>query len=162
MIHVATLLAPTSPTLQFYLSHQAQIGLLLADKAPVKVPPKYSDYTDVFLFDLTMELPENTSMNEHTIELVKDKQPPYGLIYSLGPVELETLKTYIETHLKTAFIRLFKSPAGASIFFDKKLNGSLCLCINYRGLNNVTIKNRYSLPLIGEALDRLGRAKQFT
>ncbi len=77
-------------------------------------------------------------------------------------MKLETLKTYIETYLKTGFIRTFKSPAGASILFDKKLDGSLRLCVDYSGLNNLTIKNRYSLPLIGEALDCLGRAKRFS
>ena len=109
-----------------------------------------------------MELPENTGINEHAIELIEDKQPPYGPIYSLGPVELETLKAYIETHLKTGFIRPSKSPAGASILFDKKPDGSLRLCVDYQGLNNLTIKNRYPLPLIGESLDWLGRAKRFT
>ncbi len=109
-----------------------------------------------------MELPENTGMNEHAIELVDGKQPPYGPIYALSPVKLETLKTYIETHLKTDFIRPSKSPAGALILFDKKLNSSLRLCVNYRDLNNLTIKNRYPLLLIGKALDRLGWAKRFT
>ena len=51
-----------------------------------------------------MELPKNTRMNEHAIELIDKKQSPYGPIYALSPVELETLKAYIETHLKTGFI----------------------------------------------------------
>ena len=108
-----------------------------------------------------MELTENIGINEHAIELVKGKQPPYGPIYSLGPVELETLKAYIKTHLKTEFIRPSKSPAGTPILFDKKPHRSLRLCIDYRSLNNLTIKNRYPLPLIGESLDRLGCAKRF-
>ena len=95
-------------------------------------------------------LPERTELNEHAIDLKDGKQPPYGPIYSLGPVELETLKTYIETHLKTGFIRLSKSLADAPILFDKKPDGSLRLCVDYRGLNNFTIKNQYPLPLIGE------------
>ena len=77
-------------------------------------------------------------------------------------MELETLKAYIETNLANGFIRPSKSPAGAPILFDRKSNGSLRLCVDYRGLNNLTIKNRYPLPLIGESLDRLGRAKRFT
>ena len=109
-----------------------------------------------------MELPENTGINKHAIELIEGKQPPYGPIYSLGLVELETLKAYIETHLKTGFISPSKSPAGASIFFDKKPNSSLYLYVDYRGLNNLTIKNWYPLLLIGESLDRLGRIKRFT
>ena len=103
-----------------------------------------------------MVLPERTELNEHAINLEDGKQLPYGPIYSLGPVELETLKTYIKTHLKTGFIRPSKSPAGAPILFDKKPDGSLRLCVDYQGLNNLTIKNRYPLPLIGESLDRLG------
>ena len=93
---------------------------------------------------------------------MNDRQPPYGPIYSLGPVELETLKTYIETNLKNSFIRPSKSPAGASIFFDKKSNVSLRLCVDYWGLNNFTIKNQSPLPLVGESLDRLRQARRFT
>ena len=77
-------------------------------------------------------------------------------------MELKTLKTYIDTHLKTGFIQPSKSPASAPILFDKKPDSSFWLCVNYQGLNNLTIKNQYPLPLIGEALDRLSRAKKFT
>ena len=101
-------------------------------------------------------------MNEHAIELEESKQPPFGPIYSLSPVELETLKTYIKTNLANNFIRQSKSPAGAPIFFDRKPDGSLCFCVDYWGLNKITIKNRNPLPLIGESLDWLGRVKQFT
>ena len=101
-------------------------------------------------------LPERIEPNEHVIDLEDGKQPPYGPIYSLGSVELETLKTYIKTHLKTGVIPPSKSSADAPILFDKKPDGSFRLCIDYRGLNNLMIKNRYPLPLIGESLDRLG------
>ncbi len=60
------------------------------------------------------------------------------------------------------FIQPSKSPARAPILFDKKLDGSFRLCINYWDLNKLTIKNRYPLPLIGKALDQLGWAKRFT
>ena len=56
-----------------YLSYWVQIRLLLADKTPTKVSTKYSDYTDVFLFDLVIKLPENTSIIKYAIELVDDK-----------------------------------------------------------------------------------------
>ena len=87
--------------------HPSQAPLLAAlqpDKALTKISSEYADYTDVFSSDLAMELSENTSINEHAIELVEGKQPPYSPIYSLGPVELEMLKAYIKTHLKTGFI----------------------------------------------------------
>ena len=105
-----------------------------------------------------MEVPKNTSINKHAIELQNGKQSLYRPIYSLGPIELETLKIYIETLFKTGFIWLFKSPADASILFNKKSDNSLQLCVNYWGLNNPTIKNWYPLLLMGEVLDRLYRA----
>lgn len=108
----------------------------------------------MFFFDLAMELLKSTSINENAIKLKERKQPPYELIYALSPVELEILKAYIITHQKTRFIQLSKSFASAPIFFDKKLDNSLCLCINYRDLNNLTIKNWYPFPLIGETLDQ--------
>ena len=159
VVHVAAL---NNLELAIHPSRAPLLAALQQDKAPTEIPPKYADYANVFSQDLAMELPENTGMNKYAIELVEGKQLPHGPIYSLRPVELETLKTYIETHLKTEFIRPSKSPAGASIFFDKNPDGNLHLCVNYQGLNNLTIKNWYPLPLIGESLDRLGRAKRFT
>ena len=103
-----------------------------------------------------MEFPGNTGINEHAIELEEDKQLPFGPIYNLGPVEVETLKTYIETNMANGLIRPSKSPAGAPILFDRKPDGSFCLYVNYWGLNNITIKNQYPLSLIRESLDRLG------
>ncbi len=144
--------------LSIHFSRAAQIAALQWDKASTKIPTEYSDYADVFSLELAMKLLENTGMNKHASELIERKQPPYGPIYALSPVELETLKTYIETHLKTGFIRSFKSPARAPILFDKKLNGSFRLYVDYQSFNNFTIKNRYPLPLIGESLDRLGQA----
>ena len=68
-----------------------------------------------------MILPECTEFNEHAIDLENGKQLLYGPIYSLGPVKLEILKTYIEIHLKTWFIRPSMSSAGASILLIKSL-----------------------------------------
>ena len=135
---------------------QAQVGALLFDKAPAKVPVEYSDYSNVFSAGNAAELPENTGMNEHAIKLEEVKQPPFGPIYSLGAVELKTLKTYIEINLANGFIWSFKSLTGALILFDRKSDESLRLCIVYWGLNNITIKYQYLLPLIGKSLDRLG------
>ena len=92
-------------------------------------------------------------MNKYAIKLEKDKQPPFRPIYSLELVELEALKTYIKTNLANNFIRPSKSPIRAPILFNKKLNRSLRLCVNYRGFNNLIIKNQYLLPLIDESLD---------
>lgn len=81
------------------------------------------------------------SLLTHAINLVKGKQPPYGpTTYSLGPVELKTLKTYIETNLARGFIRPSKSLTGALILFVRKPDGSFRLCVDYQGINNLTIK----------------------
>ena len=60
------------------------------------------------------------------------------------------------------FIQPSKSLTDTLILFDKKSDGSLCLCMDYWGLNNLTIKNQYPLPLIGKSLDRLGQVKSLT
>ena len=109
-----------------------------------------------------MELLENAGMNEYAIKLKEGKQPLFGPIYSLDLVELEILKTYIKTNLANSFIHLSKSLAGALILFHKKPNGSLRLYVDYWGLNNITIRNWYPLPLIGKLLDRIGWAWRFT
>ncbi len=126
------------------------------------MPGKYADFSDVFSPKLAVELPEHTRINDHAIDLVNDSQPPYGLIYSLGLVELEILKAYIKNNLANDFISLSKSLTGVSILFDKKPDGSLRSCIDYQNLNNLIIKNRYPLPLVEESLDWLGWAWYFT
>ena len=141
---------------------RTQISGLIMKEALTNVPIKYSDFANIFSPDLASKLLKHIGINDHTNELVDGQQPPYGPIYNLGPVELETLKAYIKTNLANGFIRPSKSPAGAPILFNRKSDGSLRWCVNYRGLKNLTIKNRYPLPLIGKLLDRLERAKQFT
>ena len=139
-----------------------QVRVLLFDKASTEVLAEYSDYSNFFLAENVAELPKNMGMNEHAIKLEEGKQPPFGPIYNLGPVELETLKTYIETNLANGFICPSKSPAGAPILFDRKPDKSLHLCMDYWSFNNSPIKNRYPLPLIVKSLDWLSQAKQFT
>ena len=134
---------------------------MVAEKAFIKVTNEYIDFTDVFSLDLAFEFPKYTEINDHAIKLVDSQQPPYGPIYSLRPVEFEILKAYIKINLANGFIRPSKSPASTPILFDRKLNSFLRLYINYQGLNNLTIKNWYPLPLIKKLLDRLGRARRF-
>jgi hypothetical protein len=71
----------------------------------------------------------------------------------LLPRELIVLKEFLEENLAKGFIREFKSLAGALILFVLKKDGSLRLCVNYQGLNAITIKNRYSLSFISEIID---------
>ena len=158
IVHVGFLSLGSKMTI--HPAQKAQIALLLAKE--VTVSTKYSDFADVFSKESAEVLLERTKINKHAIELEDSKQPPYGPNYNLDPVELETPKIYIEINLANGFIRPSKSVAGAPVLFVHKPNGSLRFCVNYRGLNNLIIKNRYPLPLIGESLDRLRRAKHFT
>jgi hypothetical protein len=125
------------------------------------VPKEYRDLAEIFTQKEADKLPPHRPY-DHTIPLEPGTTPPFGTIYSLSPAELEFLRKYIETHLRTGFIRHSQSPCGAPILFAKKPDGGLRLCVDYRGLNKITRKNRYPLPLIGELLDRISRAKFFT
>jgi hypothetical protein len=93
------------------------------------------------------------------IDLQDGAQPPFGLIYNLSQNELSALKDYIKKNMAKNFIQHSKSPAGTPIFFAKKKDGSLWICIDYCGLNKITVKNLYPLPLISRLLDQLRHAK---
>ncbi len=91
-----------------------------------------------------------------------EKAPPYRPLYPLSLAELEVLWEYLQENLKKGFIRLSKSPARAPILFVPKKDGGLRLCVDYCGLNAITKKNRYPLPLIRELIDQINRAIVFS
>lgn len=97
----------------------------------VAILTKYLEFANVFAKKSAAELSEHSQSNQHLINLELYKQLPYGLIYSLGPIELKILKNYIEINLVNSFIRLTKFPTRALIIFDKKPDGSLGLCMDY-------------------------------
>ena len=95
------------------------------------------------------------------INLEEGSTPPLGQMYSLSQTELIALREFIDEHLATGFIRPSRSPYGALVLFAKK-DGSLRLCVDFRGLNRITKKDRYPLPLISNLLDTSGRARIYT
>ncbi|SPC63716.1 uncharacterized protein UHOD_11307 [Ustilago sp. UG-2017b] len=125
------------------------------------IPPEYHQYLDVFSRVEADKLPPHRTY-DHPIPLEEGKYPPFGPIYSLSEHELKTLREYLEENLAKGLISPSDSPAASPILFVKKKDGSLCLCVDYRGLNRITIHNRYPLPLIDELLDRLREAWFFT
>jgi transposase InsO family protein len=137
-----------------------RIGVLQSGN-PIVLPTYLEGYRDVFDPSAAAMLPEHHAM-EHKIELIEGKEPPWGPVYALSEPELEELREYLESATKQGRIRRSISPAGAPIMFVPKKGGGLRLCVDYRGLNQITVKNRTPLPLISETLDRLEGAKVFT
>ena len=126
------------------------------------VPEEYHNYADVFSKANTSTLPPHREYNLK-IELEEGTTPPLRTIYSLSLVELAALWTFIDENLTTGFIR----PTGSSshtapVFFVKKKDRSLRLCVDYRGLNKLTKKDCYPLLLISDLLDSPSCAKIYT
>ena len=126
------------------------------------IPDEYRDLAEVFSKAKSEELPPHRGSLDHAIPLEKDSKPVFGPIYNLSETELQVLREYIDEKLRNGFIRPSTSPFGSPVLFVKKPDGSLRLCVDYRALNRITIKNRYPLPLISELLDRFKGAKYFT
>ena len=126
-----------------------------------QLPEKYKDFADVFEKKKAEILPEHRPY-DCAIELEDGTTPPFGPIYGLTETESKALYEYLQDNLQTGFIRHSTSPAGAPILFVKKKDGSLRLCVDYRGLNRITKKNRYPLPLIPSLLDQLRTAGRFS
>jgi len=125
------------------------------------VPPEYRDYADVFSKAKASELPPHCDYNLK-IELEEGTSPPLGTLYSLSLVELSALRTFIDENLNTGFICPASSSHAAPVLFIKKKDGSLRLCVDFRGLNKITKKDRYPLPLISDLLDSPSHAKIYS
>lgn len=103
--------------ISIHLFWVVQITLLISDEAFITVTTEYSNFADIFLLKSAAELSKHTEINNYPIELIDSKQLSYRPMYSLKLVELETLKTYLETNLANSFIRPSKFSAGAPILF---------------------------------------------
>ncbi|KAL7277983.1 hypothetical protein ACG7TL_007936 [Trametes sanguinea] len=125
------------------------------------IPEEYHEFVDVFSKSKADELPEHRPY-DLKIELEPRATPPLGPIYSLSKVELDTLREYIDENLRSGFIRPSNSPCGAPVLFVEKKDGSLHLCVDYQGLNKITRKDRYPLPLVSDLLDTPRKARIYT
>lgn len=119
VLHMATF---TIMDLNIYLFWHTQIALLKVKK--VIFFSQYADYTNTFLSNSIIEFSKQTNINNHLIDLINNKQLSYSLIYSLKPVKLKTLKTYIKVNLPHNFIELSKLFADILILFICKNNCS--------------------------------------
>lgn len=122
--------------------------------------PVVQDFADVFPDDLP-GLPPKREIEFH-IDLIPGSSPISKAPYRMAPLELAELKTQLEELQEKGFIRPSVSPWGAPVLFVKKKDGSLRLCIDYRELNKITIKNKYPLPRIDDLFDQLKGAGVFS
>ncbi|GKF66406.1 putative reverse transcriptase domain-containing protein, partial [Tanacetum coccineum] len=110
------------------------------------------DFPEVFLEDLP-GLPPSQQV-EFQIDLVLGVEPVARAPYRLAPSELQELSTQLQ-ELSEGFIKPSSSPWGAPVLFVKKKDGSFRMCVDYRELNKLTVKNRYPLPRIDDLFNQL-------
>ncbi|XP_060729294.1 uncharacterized protein LOC132847773 [Tachysurus vachellii] len=125
------------------------------------LPAGYHDLAEAFSKVKATELPPHRP-GDCCIELLPNTTPPKARIFPLSQPESKAINKYIEEELKKGFIRHSVSPASLGFFFVKKKDGGLRPCIDYRALNDITVKFRYPLPLVPSALEQLCKAKYFT
>ncbi|WCJ29454.1 Transposon Tf2-6 polyprotein [Euphorbia peplus] len=119
------------------------------------------EFQDVIPESLPKNLPPKRDV-DHAIELYPGMKPPARAPYRMAPPELAELRRQLEELLQAGIIRPSKSPFGAPVLFQKKADGSLRLCVDYRALNKITVRNKYPIPLVADLFDQLSGAKYFT
>ncbi|CAL2271224.1 unnamed protein product [Prunus armeniaca] len=122
--------------------------------------PVVSEFPNVFPDDLPGLPPEREI--EFTIELLPGTNPIYLTPYRMAPAELRELKTQLQELVDLGLIRPSVSLWGALVLFVRKKDGTMRLCIDYRQLNKVTVRNRYPLSRIDDLFDQLKGAKYFS
>ncbi len=137
----------------------------LTAKAPPdfsKLPDYLQSYKRLFSPQEANALPPHRPGVDHDIELVEGAVPPCSRMYSMSRDELEVLRKYVTDEINKGYIRTSNSPCASNVLFVRKASGGLRLCVDYRKLNDLTVKDRTTIPLTGEGFERLSRAKIFT
>ncbi|GBG63173.1 hypothetical protein CBR_g36942 [Chara braunii] len=137
---------------------------------PVTEPKQEFSYTDSTIAKMLEEFKDLSESPtgvvprpiQHMIEIDSDSRTPKGAIYSMSPRELEELRKQLDELLEKGWIRPSSSPFGAPVLFVPKKEGELRMCIDYRGLNAITVKNVEPLPRIDDLLDRVQGCKYFS
>ncbi len=124
---------------------------------------EYHDFLNVF-FKKKANILSSHRKHDHRIELEKDHESEheYASLYNLLKEELQLVKKYLKKHLNKDFIESSTASYASSILFAKKSDDELKFCVNYRKLNAITKKNRYSISLIAETIARLFKTKWMT
>ena len=143
-LEACSLICSACPIFLAYL-----VSLTTRKSSDSRVPydvPVISEFVNVFLDEL-LGLPPHREV-EFGIDLVPGATPISKALYRLSPTELKELKQQLQELIESGFIRPNTSPWGAPVLFVKKKDGSLRMCIDYKLLNSVTIKNKYPLSRI--------------
>ncbi|GJT30275.1 hypothetical protein Tco_0910550 [Tanacetum coccineum] len=117
-------------------------------------------FPEVFPKDLMGLSP--TQQVEFQIDLMPGAAPVARAPYRLAPFEMKELSKQLQELSDKGFIRPSSSPWGASVLFVKKKDGSFRMCIDYRELNKLTVKNRYPLPMIDDLFDQLQESSVYS
>lgn len=126
-----------------------------------KLPPWLHDMIEGWSVEESDKLPPRRPW-DHKIDLEPGKTPPYSKPRPVSPGELRVIRKWLDDNLSKGFIRESRAKCAAPLLLAAKPGGGVRICQDYRGLNNVTIKNRYPLPLVRETLDAICRAKVYT
>jgi len=133
----------------------------ITPEAP-NVTLKFREYLNIMGKEAADSLPEHKPY-DCKIDLQEGSTAPWGPIYPLSEIELQTLREWLKEMERTGKIKRSTSPAGSPILFVPKPHGrGLRLCVDYRALYRITIPNRYPLPLMQELQDRVQGAQWFT
>ena len=129
---------------------------------PTWVSELLSDFSDVFQDPLPVGLPPERTEG-HSIPTEPGHPPTFRQMYRLSALEYRELEKQVTAFLKAGIIEPSQSPYGAPVLFVPKLNGrGLRLCVDYRALNSITVKNRCTLPRIDDLLDAVSGSQYFT
>ena len=126
-----------------------------------QLPEEIQDLSDVFSPKKANRLPPHRPY-DYEIKLLPGKDLPFGPLYSMSREELKTLREWLLENLQKGFIRPSSSSVASPVLFVKKSDGSLRLCIDFRAINNISVKDRYPLPLVKETLNNLKGMKYFS
>ncbi|KAI6687682.1 hypothetical protein NL676_024510 [Syzygium grande] len=135
-------------------------GVVTVEEPKLEDIPVVSNFPDMFPEELPGLPPEREV--EFVIELAPGTEPISKAPYRMSLSELKELKVHIQELLDKGFIRPSASPRGVPVLFIKKKDGTLRLCIDYRQLNQVIVKNKYPLPRIDDLFDQLQGASVFS
>ena len=140
---------------------------LSVEEAQNRLPEQIRSFAHLFADNEgANDLPLSRGHLDHAINLRQENgkpmSPPWGPLYNMSREELLVLRKTLTELLEKGWIRPSSSPAAAPVLFAKKPNGGLRFCVDYRGLNAITMPDRYPLPLFKETLRQLSKAKWFT